>query len=342
MNSTADYTDYGLQHTLHTLEIITFFYLCFLSFSTVMLNGLVLVTIYKDPLKCLRSPSACFIAGLTSSNFLTGFIVEPMFAGLYIWHYSGAEAGSFYGVARVAEVIAFVTINASLLIILALAVSQYIAVTHSGLYDRIVSRNKAKLGIICIFAYSLLFSVLPEIGAMDLWTFYEVDMYLHTTLISVLLVGIYGAMYCKFRQLWGTSREADVSQESEQNRQQREREFTKTTFILTLFLIVTVWPYTVMSYVWYYKSLNSYYDSVRIFIAFLICQNILFLKFAWDPLIFAWRLKKYRKSFVFMFGAVCKCGERNALPTVAYQRQDSQAIDEDIEISVVVWRRMLY
>ena len=335
MNNT---TDDGLQDTLHTLEIITFFYLCFLSFSTVVLNGLVLLTIYKDPLKCLRSPTACFIAGLTSTNFLTGFIVEPMFAGLYIWHYSGADAGSFYDVDRVAEVIAFVTINASLLIILALAVSQYIAVTHSGLYDRIVSRNKAKLGIICIFAYSLLFSVLPEIGAMDLWTFYEVDMYLHTTLISVLLVTIYVVMYCKFRRLWGTSHGAEVrgSQESEQNRQQREREFTKMTFILTLFLIVTVWPYAATLYVWQFKSLHYNDDLTQLIIAFEICRNILFLKFALDPLIFAWRLQKYRKSLVFMLGAVCKClRRRDAEATVTQQGQDSSALDGDVELSVV-------
>ncbi|KAJ7333830.1 hypothetical protein OS493_015922 [Desmophyllum pertusum] len=71
-------------HLYYTVGIVVILVLSVLAVATVVSNGVFLWTFYKDPLKCLRTPSAIFIAGLTSANFLTGLIVEPALVVFYI------------------------------------------------------------------------------------------------------------------------------------------------------------------------------------------------------------------------------------------------------------------
>ena len=340
MNSTAATLDsdvHSYLHTLYVMQYLTMFHLGFLSVGTTLLNGFVLAAIYKDPLKCLRSPCSTLIAGLAIADFLTGILVEPLFVGLLAWGFHGriVDWESFVKSFRVAEILAFITVNASFLVILGLAVVQYIGLAYPGLYQRVISPLKAKIAVACIFVYVTLFSLLPEVGAISVRAFVEVDLYLHTVFITVSLIVLYILMYFKHRELWNfQGPQIHQSEESEQQQQDINKELIKGTFILTTFLIITVFPYTVCIFVLEYEDFNSGAAEIKAYIAAIICMNIMFLKFLWDPVIFALRLKKYRQSLVFLFGTIFGCGQRNALPSATYHRDTSMSDFEGIDDSV--------
>ena len=320
------------------VDAVAVIILCVLAIATISTNGLVLLTIIRDPLKCLRSPAASFIAGLTVANLLTGLIVEPAF--IY-WFLRNAIDEHADVVAGVAALLSLNAISASLLIILALAVTQYIGVSSPALFRKIVSPRSARIGVGCIFLYTFLFSLLPVFGVSS-WSFFEVHMFLHITLITVAVVLLYMLMYCKFRQQWGPARSPEErgSDENEQERQAMNRDFTKGTFILTAFMIVTVWPYAVTTYLRHFVDFGE--DSgeeTAYMIASIISVCLFFTKFALDPVIFAWRLKTYRESFKIVLRQLCSCGDRAALPAVSYHADDNdnEALVEDPVETVVAW-----
>lgn len=336
-NSTTiyDYKDFYIAEAFVLVVISS------LAVATVISNGLFLWTFYKDPLKCLRTPSAIVIAGLTSANFLTGLIVEPAFVAFYLWQYvSDSEDLAFF--IRFAQAFSFITMNTSFLLMLALAIIQYLLIKYPRVYQTTVSPKSAFAGVVVIWIYAIFFALLPEMFDVDDYVYFLADMILHVTLLTVALVILYIAIYYEFRKLAERHRNADMEGErsslepsdSEQQRRRAEKDFVYGTFILTLILIITVWPYCISLFI-----LISHF-SVRAFIAVLITQLFLLWKFALDPFVFAWRLRKFRKSLVFAMQRTC-CFPKSSLLGATYVREGataspkSEADDEDVDVTVV-------
>lgn len=348
MNSTngTNTTNYGDWEVFNTVEAFTIVALSVLAVATVVSNGVFLWTFYKDPLKCLRTPSAIVIAGLSSANFLTGLIVEPAFVAFYLWQYVADEED--WGVfLRFAQAFSFVTMNTSFLLMLALAIIQYLLIKYPRVYQKTVSPKSALVGVIAIWIYAIFFALLPEMFHVNGFAYFLADMILHVTMLTVILVILYIAIYYEFRKLAQRHRNADLGHntegegsvvepsESEQQRRQAEKDFVYGTFILTLILIITVWPFCLSLYI----TICCF--SVEAYIAVMITQLFLLWKFAMDPFVFAWRLRKFRKSLVFAMQGSCLCPKPSLLGAM-YVREGAAASprlevddDEDVEVTVV-------
>lgn len=345
MNGTNT-TNYGDWEVFNTVEAFTIVALSVLAVATVVSNGVFLWTFYKDPLKCLRTPSAIVIAGLSSANFLTGLIVEPAFVAFYLWQYVADQED--WGVfLRFAQAFSFVTMNTSFLLMLALAIIQYLLIKYPRVYQKTVSPKSALVGVIAIWIYAIFFALLPEMFHVNGFAYFLADMILHVTMLTVILVILYIAIYYEFRKLAQRHRNADLGHntegegsvvepsESEQQRRQAEKDFVYGTFILTLILIITVWPFCLSLYI----TICCF--SVEAYIAVMITQLFLLWKFAMDPFVFAWRLRKFRKSLVFAMQGSCLCPKPSLLGAM-YVREGAAASprlevddDEDVEVTVV-------
>ena len=322
--------------------------LCVLAVVTVVSNGVFLFTFYKDPLKCLRTPSAIFIAGLTSANFLTGLIVEPAFVAFYIWSFASSsyteDVDKFL---RFAQAFAFITMNTSFLIMLALGIIQYLLIKSPRIYQKVVSPKSARVGVVFIWIYSIFFALLPEMFDVNGFAYILFDLIFHVTLLTIALVVLYIAIYYQFRKLAERHRNADMGEnaeregpsvepsESEQQRRQAEKDFVYGTIILTVILIVTVWPFCIT------LTIVIFNFTWRAYFAVMISQLFLLWKFALDPFVFAWRLRKFRKSLVLAMQTTCCCPKPSLLGAT-YVRQDDAAPspepeddDEDLEVTVV-------
>lgn len=335
----------GEWEAFNTVEAFVIVALTLLAVVTVISNGVFLWTFYKDPLKCLRTPSAIVIAGLTSANFLTGLIVEPAFVAFYLWQYV-ADEEDWSVFLRFAQAFSFVTMNTSFLLMLALAIIQYLLIKYPRVYQKTVSRGTTVCGVIAILIYAILFALLPEMFHVDVYSYFLADMILHVTMLTIVLVILYIAIYFEFRKLAQRHRNSDLAQNtegegtavepsgSEQQRRQAEKDFVYGTFILTLILIITVWPFCISLYV------TMYSFSIEAYIAVVVTNLFLLWKFAMDPFVFAWRLRKFRKSLVFAIQGSCFCPKTSSLGAV-YVREEAAATprpevdDEDVDVTIV-------
>lgn len=333
---------------LALLGLLMLIGLSIVSFCTVLSNGLFLLTFFKDPLKCLRTPSAIFIAGLTSANLLTGLIVEPAYVGMIVSAFvdSSNTSKSAEVFMRSIEALSFVTIITSFLIMLALGVVQYLLIKHPRQYNKYVSVKSSLVAVVCIIIYSILFAVLPEMTNIDHGWVYLIDLILHNILLTVVLLILYLVIYSQFRKLTQRHRDADMQEnpdaqgasieptKSEKQRLQAEKDFMSGTIVFTVVLIATVWPYCISLTVYILR------DSWGMFITVVIAQFIVLWKFVLDPFVFAWRLRKYRKSLILVVNGSCKSGQPSAVVSYHRDRPDvssphSEQDDNDVEVTIV-------
>lgn len=317
-------------------------FLSLVALGTVITNGVALVAIFKDPLKCFRNPMATFITGILVSDFLTGLIVEPVLVTTYaIWTSTDLDIDDYETIIRSCQILGAVTVNTSFLTILALAVSQLLALRWPSVYNRYVTSTLAIFAIVCIWIYAILFALLPEIANMSIEIYFFVDLILHTTLISFVLVIIYIIIFFSFKRAMRRHEVAAEAQQEDENRQEIpkqkvEKEFLVGTFLVILVLIITVWPFTITFYILIIRVLKREFTHSfwKLYIAFVFFDNILYLKFLLDPLIFVWRLSKYREAINIVFAPIrdtlcwC-CYARGPLPRAAYHRQEGEGSAED-------------
>ena len=337
-NSSANKND--SDYDFHTILVLILIGCALLSVATVVSNGMFLLTFYKDPLKCLRTPSAIFIAGLTSANFLIGLIVEPAFVVMYVFfiYVGDQDFDRFY---RLTEVLSFITMNSSVLIMLAIGVVQYLLIKHPAVYQSAVSQKSAVIGLVFIFVYSIFFAVLPEMTGINKFVFGVVDLIVHNTLLTVVIVILYTMIYFAFRKLAQQHRDADLEyntagqgSDSDQEHRYAEKDFVYGTIILTVVLMIAVWPLTITVFI---ASFHEY--SVQIWIAWIVTFFFLLCKFAVDPFIFALRMRKYRKSLMLVVRRTCGCSYP-PLPEARYRREGSGMENppsevEDMQVTVI-------
>lgn len=339
-SSNATYTpeDFDIYYEIDVASIVV---MLFLAVVTIFSNGAFLWTFYKDPLKCLRTPSAIFISGLTSANFVSGLIVEPAFVAFYFRHFL-SHSTEFLQYFSVAQCFAFMTTTTSFLVTLALAIVQYLLIKFPIGYQKIVSPVSAFVGVFSIWLYSIIFGLIPLMSTVDRFAYVLTNLVLHIMIPTVLLVILYIAIYLEFRsrfqvnfvgRMVGQDRSLQPT-ESEEQRRKAEKEFAVGTFILTFVLIILVWPFCVSLYWVNCCFTRSAALAVRIAQLFLLC------KFAVDPFLFAWRFQKFRKSLFLAMQSICFCF-KPTLPHATFVRKKEETIpqsdddQEGLEVTVV-------
>jgi len=361
-NASFNDTDFDYYFNLYKKATVTScVFLSFLAFSTVIINGITLYAIYKDPLKCFRNPFSVFITGILVSDFLTGLIVEPVFVASYALWMTDIDIRDLMKVIRTSQILSAVTINTSFLTVLALAVAQLISLRCPSSYNRVVKTSYAKLGIIAIWIYAILFAVIPEMSSISLEVYFTVDLTLHTALITVSLVIIYIVIYFVFVRAMRRRQEvSEHGRETEENPQTHtsdehaevnianqnqsneklEKDFLVTSIILIVILMVTIWPFTITLYIWLFRPYNDIDTFFKDYIALIFFDDIMFLKFFFDPLVFVWRMPKYRQAITMVTARVrvrsLLRGGSN-LPSAEYHRQTNEDSVEERLVENQEW-----
>ena len=275
------------------VQIASGIFLALVSLAAAVGNGLLLVTIWKDPFKTFRTPTTFFIIGLAVADFLTGIIVCPIQASLSIAGYIGIKRNSLIfpflqKAESVATFISLITMNSSYIFLLSLTWSQFLAISSPHKHKGLVTKRRAKASLILTWAYTIVFAILYGVEKTVL---FNVDLYVHTT-GSLLLLTI--AYFCLYKAFKRHMRRLQSNNLSRVNR--RQRQFPIVNLLLLMFVIVCTLPITVVSYLHIHHTESSTH-SLKMKIAHLLSCNMLFLKFALDPgLIYAWRLTQYRQA----------------------------------------------
>lgn len=303
----------SLINTVDVVHLISGVYLSIIAVLTIIGNGLLLLAIMKDPFKSFRTPTTLFVVSLAVADFLTGAVVEPLTAYIYIgvylkFHLNPEKQKAFNNCQNFTSRFSFVTMNASFLILLALTFCQYVAISFPHKHRSVVNHRNVMIVLIVITIYSVLFSLLPEYN-VSLRLKLEIDVLLNTNAIALVLLLSYGLLYRAYYLHLSRVSSLDENEAARARRKEQEREFTTVNLLLVTFFLV----FTLPSIILWNLTLYKYYDTrslppdqqLRLSLARALIFDVFVMKFALDPCIYAWRLSKYRQAIK----KVIKCGQ---------------------------------
>lgn len=286
--------------------LVSGIYLSIIAVITALGNGLLLIAIIKDPFKSFRTPTTVFVVGLALADFLTGLIVDPLTAFLNIAFYLELFYSDNPAIIKVLEDcinvnsrISFITMNASFLILLSLTFCQYIAISFPHKHRTFVTKRTATIVLVVIAIYSVVFSLLPEFK-VPLKIKLEIDLHLNTNSETVFLILCYCLLFRAYRVHLKRVRSLDENDAARKRREEQKREFTAVNLLLVTFLLLFTLPSIILwhlrLYKYYDRNLLSLSQNLRLELASVLIFDVLVMKFALDPYIYAWRLSKYRQA----------------------------------------------
>ena len=294
--------------------LVSGIYLAIIAVVTVFGNGLLLLAIIKDPFKAFRTPTTVFVVGLALADFLTGLIVDPLTAFLDIASYLKLFNTNNANMAKILEAcihvnshISFITMNVSFLILLALTFCQYVAISFPHKHRTLVIRRNTIIALAAITVYSVIFSLLSEFE-VPLRVKLEIDTLLNTNGVAIIVLLCYVLLYRAHRVHQNSVSSLDDNDAQRKRRREQQREFTALNLLLVTFLLIFTLPsiifWNLMLYNYYDQRLLSRRESLRLDLSRVLIFDVLVMKFALDPCIYAWRLSRYRQAIT----NIMKCG----------------------------------
>lgn len=299
-------------------QLATAICLMCLSPITIISNVLLLLIIFRDPLKCFRSPVTYFIVALALVDISTGIVIEPFFVMdrmLKYFTWSLILHEPYKSLSRFGVILSYVGLNTSFLLVLGLIVSQYIAITYPHRYRSIVTTPRV-LACICMTCLYFIAFILLQFVGVPLQILLKVDLHLHSTLITVLLICSSFMLlraFCKFakrsRQLRAAAHNStredtrgDARASLTRTNRINEKQFTIVTLLLSAILVVCGLPHVISVHISFYARQQTLQEELNLAAVITIGDEMMFLKVALDAFIYAWRLTKYRRSLKMVLG----------------------------------------
>jgi hypothetical protein len=265
-----------------------------------------------------------FIIGLALVDLLTGLTVEPFFAACYYLHFfrgissAGPECNLL---SKIAGLVSTIGLSSSFLIVLALSCSQFIAINVPHRYKVLITTRRVLFCVTTSVIYFTCFSLIQLSENIPKQLFYQIDLYLHATLIPILLLISHAFVlrsYLRFakksenlgnkgpkQNVYHLDKDEkkpviqinhSLKKKSKEKSKVSQKQLTIVTLMLSAVLLLCSLPHTIVFYLFLYKKIETFEQELAINIALRISDDILFLKVLLDPFIYCWRLPKYRMA----------------------------------------------
>ena len=282
------------------------FYLClvvldaFFAFVITSGNFLLLVTIYRDPFRCLRTPTTFLIANLGVADFLVGaFLGFGRTVEMYFL-YLGQQEPPYLNTFQ--YFIGGLAVFAAVSSIMAMSWDRFVAVTDHLNYKSRVTVKKVKFCIAAIWLNALFLAVLPAAGVRKV-NFLFAYCYSHVVLPAIVLTITYIVI---FRRLSQKLRNIEQQVSSENSSIDKRRNlYRERKLLLAILLVLIVFytcftPYFVKVHLWFFCEECE--NNASFLTYHFISNDILSLSSLLDPVIYAWRLQRFRKTFLKVLG----------------------------------------
>ena len=261
---------------------------------TIVANSLLLVTFLVDPLKIFRNPTSYFLIGLAIVDLLTALIQEPIYATcfmlMYFQHPSWTKCKSWM---KFTAYFSAFPISISASIVFAFTLTQYIVVASPLRYGRMITKKKALLSVVAMYLYHTLFCCLPLMGVPQK-TKHAIDLFFHRYTVVLVTIVVYIILHYTMKKKMTAGR----SLQSEKGRHvQVQRNFVRINVVLLIIMIMFFVPSVLLMTIRFFlDDIFTARYGIRVLVVNLMTDNLLYLKFLFDPIVYAWRMSKYRKS----------------------------------------------
>lgn len=264
-----------------------------LLFGTVIIvaNGFLFIAIFRDPCRCLRTPSVFLIANLSVADFFMG-VVSYLRAAELTYLYCGL--GDLLILNMIEYFIGAVSILVAVSTLMAMAYDRYVAVIKPFQYPQKINNTRAKVAIAIIWINALVMCVLP-LADVKRENFLLAYCYSHFVIPSFILTAIYVKIYKMVARQRQELKDVRASLTEVNRRKQLERENRMAiTFVLILFIFYCSFlPYFIHVQILYFCSCRSSY-AYNLY--YLVTNEFLSVSCMVDPFMYALRLPRFKRS----------------------------------------------
>jgi len=264
-----------------------------LLFGTVITaaNVFLFVAIYRDPCRCLRTPSVFLIANLSVADFFMG-IVSYLRAAELTYLYCGL--GDLLILNMIEYFLGAVSILVAVSTLMAMSYDRYIAVIKPFQYPQKINNSRAKVAIAIIWINALIMCVLP-IADVKRENFLLAYSYSHFVIPSFILTAVYVKIYKMVARQRQELKDVRASLTAANRRKQLERENRMAiTFVLILCIFYCSFlPYFIHVQILYFCSCRSSYAYNAYY---LVANEFLSVSCIVDPFMYALRLPRFKRS----------------------------------------------
>ncbi|XP_068697604.1 trace amine-associated receptor 9-like [Montipora foliosa] len=255
-------------------------------------NILVILAVYLNPNKDLRSPFNYFVANLSFADLVVGVVTAPLGTAFHIMEGLGMVNDRFKDSMHTTY---FISCTASLLSLTALALDRYVAITYPLIYRTKLNPTRALLVSIVVWIVSILLSLLYFVVGYNRYRFIFASTAVGTTFLVLMFTNAKIFKYLRFQvKQWDDLRDSSEESLAKKRAMVWEKKITTTlVIVLTLFLAGYL-PSCVCIYI-----INLCTDCNCEFIHWVrdIQFALVMANSGVNPFVYAWKLQSFRKAF---------------------------------------------
>lgn len=264
-----------------------------MSLVTLTGNILVVLAIFIDPNKDLKTTFNYFVANLAITDLLVGLVVDPMSVA---YHFSEGVAKVYPSPLVYLHIPYFVTCTASVLSLAALTVDRFWAITAPLSYRIKLNPKRAGFVAVGIWAFSLSFPFIYLLTGYLTYAF----LFAHTVIIATFLVMVftYVKIFHVFKnqvKQWDMLDQSSFDNQAKRLAVRWEQKVTKTFIIILALFLACYLPSCICIYVTNLCSACScnsvHWARDAHFLLILASSGV-------NPFVYAWRFENFRKAFV--------------------------------------------
>ena len=254
------------------------------SVFAVICNVLLLIVFFKNPYGDMRGTASMLIFNVTLCDLLSACV-------FIIWNTSHWWRCPTW-LYKVINVGLWIPVLTSILTLLVLSFERYIVVKWPWKESQLITKRRTVVACATTWIVSIVLCVTLDgnnqtIFLLVLSTVIEISVFIQV-LFYVLL--------------WRQRKSEELSSATQLD-QREQRQLTLVVFLLVVLVIVTILPqvisYQMFAALTLMQKLPETEDRLSYVVFYLL--PLYSANFLLDPIIYAWRLKKYRKSFFAVF-----------------------------------------
>ena len=282
---------------------------------TIVTNGVLLFTLYKDPCNYFLSRGTTyFVASLSVSDFLAGFLVQPLYSACM---FCSAQHKPVTKLCEISLILSHVTTKVSIFTVVALSLDRYLAVKLSLRYRSLVTVRKVNVYNIGVWLFCAIFEATHSKVDSES-AFHLIDLHLQTTVPLIILCAIYTAAYYEFRRysrnVVFVQSNADGRSRSSVRNIRLEKKIVFTVVMIIIVLFISLLPYLITNNLeerCFEKESSECsefgFTSVKVLSIPLLCVSC-----ALNPFLYAWKIPQYKQSLRLVANRTCyKCLRQN-------------------------------
>ena len=254
-------------------------------------NLLIVLAIFIDPNKDLKSPFNYFVANLAISDLVVGFVVDPMSVA---FHVSEGVAREYPTDLVYLHIPYFISCTASVLSLAALTVDRFLAITSPLSYRTKLNPKRAGFVAAGIWAFSLSFPFIYLVTGYLTYAF----VFAHTVIIATFLIMLltYLKIFRVFRdqvKQWDSLDQSDEDNHAKRQAVRWEQKVTKTFMIVLALFLACYLPSCICIYI---TNLCSSCSCTFIHWARDVHFLLILANSGVNPFVYAWRFENFRKA----------------------------------------------